>query len=616
MERDVRVCPVTDQHRWWLRPAKCRLPWVIVCVGLLLAALVQVGEYRHLTEARRVVLAQNELRMDATRDLTREILLHMRHDLHFVVDRAGPLPLDPDHIRDVIESHRHEDLYRGMYVMERGWTPDDDLLVSDGAPLGIYDDVLAEQVGNWSRSWGQDTEWDLHHAEGNEALICSAPLIRDGEVVAVFAAIMDAAVLSDQLDRGNYANRVVIVDDHGHLLGNPGLPETATDWIRREAGYEAGGPDAFFASADQAFDRGGWTVLWTELPLVGLSWRMIFEYDEDTYLGSPVRRVLWSWGLSLCLLVVSIAAAQTVAAHRRRTRERLAYTAEIENANAQLERRVVERTADLVSAQETVVQNERLAALGGMVASVAHEVNTPLGVGFTASTHLETHVGEIATAFENGTMTRSDLTSFLDTATRSCAILTSNLRRAGDLVQSFKEVSVDQVGADSRRFPMATFLADTLLGLKDALSAADIRLRQECPDDLVVTAMPGVLLQVITNLVMNSMMHAFPDGAEGNVTVRAYQEDRLLALEVEDDGRGMADEVRTRVFDPFFTTREGEEGGGLGLHIVYNLVTLSMGGRIACESVPGEGTVFRMTFSASADSPGPAVVESETVELT
>jgi signal transduction histidine kinase len=278
--------------------------------------------------------------------------------------------------------------------------------------------------------------------------------------------------------------------------------------------------------------------------------------------------------------------------------------------NEELEERVANRTKELVStnqdlrlamdnlrqAQNQLVQSEKLAGLGGLVAGVAHEINTPVGIGVTAASHLEQKTGEFLDLYRKDGMTRSDLEGYLETARESSAMILGNLNRAADLIGSFKKVAVDQSSQELRTFRVKEYLREILLSLHPRLRSTNIRVQVDCPEDLTARSYPGAFSQIIANLVLNSLAHGFAPGQEGRITVAVSVDQDRLILKYADNGRGMAQEVLGRIFEPFFTTNRARGGTGLGLFVVYNLVTQTLGGKISCESAPNQGAVFTVSL--------------------
>ncbi len=301
-----------------------------------------------------------------------------------------------------------------------------------------------------------------------------------------------------------------------------------------------------------------------------------------------------------------VSAAQTVLNGRRvgiwmvrdvseRERARQA----LQEMNEMLEARVIERTQalssaldDLRRAQTELVRSEKLASLGALVAGVAHELNTPIGNAVMVASTLADRQREFEAAIAAG-LRRSTLADFLATAREAAQVLNRNLQRAAELVGSFKQLAVDQSSYQRRRFELAEVLQEVVLALSPTLRRSAVLLQHEVAPGLVLDSYPGPLSQVLVNLITNALTHAFEPGAAGTIRVRAglAGEDRLW-LRLADDGRGIAPEHLGRIFDPFFTTRLGQGGSGLGLHIVYTLVTGLLGGRIEVHSAPGTGCEF------------------------
>jgi signal transduction histidine kinase len=194
--------------------------------------------------------------------------------------------------------------------------------------------------------------------------------------------------------------------------------------------------------------------------------------------------------------------------------------------------------------------------------------------------------------YQSGQMKRSDLEKYLDLASQSSQMILSNLHRAAELIQSFKQVAVDQSSEERRVFRVKTYLDEILLSLHPKLKRTQLTLDIHADDHLTLDSYPGTFAQIVTNLVMNSLIHAYEPGEPGRLVFDLKQQDGRFIFEYADDGRGIPKEHRGKIFDPFFTTKRGQGGSGLGLHIIYNLVTQKLGGTIRCESKVGQGTRF------------------------
>ncbi len=272
------------------------------------------------------------------------------------------------------------------------------------------------------------------------------------------------------------------------------------------------------------------------------------------------------------------------------------HEAEIQRMNEELERRVEARTWELSQSQDQLMQSEKMAALGRLVAGVAHEINTPIGIGVTAASHLNDKIIATKSMYKNGTMKRSDFETFLSDADETSAMILSNLGSASRLIRGFKGVAVDQSDEARRIVVVKNYLEEVLLSLRPRLKRTLIDVRLDCPGDLVLDSYPGALSQTITNLVLNSLIHAFGEDESGVVTIDVRAKGDDLEITYADDGAGMASDIVQKLYEPFFTTRRGRGGSGLGMHVVYTAVTDVLGGHLTCESTPGEGTIFVITI--------------------
>ena len=267
-------------------------------------------------------------------------------------------------------------------------------------------------------------------------------------------------------------------------------------------------------------------------------------------------------------------------------------TADLRTANVEL-RRTLEQ---LTLAQRQLLESEKMAALGGLVAGVAHEINTPLGVTVTAASHLQEECARLARLAADNDLTPDNLREFQNTANEIAQIILRNLNRADRLIRSFKLIAVDQTTEERRVIELGAYLNEILTSLGPVLKKTPHRVTIECPDSLPLNTYPGALYQIVSNLVMNSLTHGFEPGQAGAISITAQRAGALVLLQYTDDGRGMSEEVRAQIFEPFFTTRRGEGGSGLGMHVVYNLVTQLLKGSIRVESTPGAGARFEISL--------------------
>ena len=257
---------------------------------------------------------------------------------------------------------------------------------------------------------------------------------------------------------------------------------------------------------------------------------------------------------------------------------------------------------ELNAAQQNLIDAERLAALGGLVAGVAHEVNNPIGISLTVASSFarRAEMFEAELRSETG-LGRSQLEEFVRTSRDAAQQLVGNLHRAGELIQSFKQVAADRSHAERRRFNLSEATDQIIASLRPALKRASITLSVEVPESLVIDGYPGSYGQILTNLFLNAANHGFADGRSGAITISAKPRGNDdVEIIFADNGAGMTPDVQRQAFDPFFTTRRNEGGTGLGLHIVYNLVTQQFGGRMMLDSRPGQGATFRIIMPRAA----------------
>jgi len=280
-------------------------------------------------------------------------------------------------------------------------------------------------------------------------------------------------------------------------------------------------------------------------------------------------------------------------------------------ATRELEAKVQERTRDLQrsnkmltealehlkTAQDKLVQSEKLASLGNLVAGIAHEINTPLGNALLAASALD----EKARAFSTGgiaTLTRSKLQAYVDGTLQGASIVLNNLERAAALVQNFKQISVDRVREEPREFMLHALVGDVLLAMQPTLKSLPYRVQLEVPHDIRMTSHPGAISQVLMNFVNNAILHGFDKRAHGVMWLRARQDGAEVEMVFSDDGKGMSKKTLAKVFDPFFTTKMGQGGSGLGMFVVHALVHQVLLGSIDVQSQIGKGTRWKLRIPA------------------
>ncbi len=273
--------------------------------------------------------------------------------------------------------------------------------------------------------------------------------------------------------------------------------------------------------------------------------------------------------------------------------EKSRYQEQLEATNEEL--RVSLET--LERARDQLVQSEKMAALGELVAGVAHEINTPVGVGVTAASFLDSKTREFSKVYESGELKRSELESYLKTVQEVSSSILLNMERAAELISSFKRVAVDQSSETRRRFNLKEYIDEILLSLRPRYKKTSHTISVSCDSDIELNSYPGAFSQILNNLIMNSLLHGFKEMEGGQISVQITREGERVVFVYRDNGCGMNEEQKEKVFDPFFTTMRAKGGTGLGMSIVFNLVTQTLKGEIHLESDPGQGVCFTMTFS-------------------
>ncbi|KPH64617.1 ATPase [Pseudoalteromonas porphyrae] len=283
---------------------------------------------------------------------------------------------------------------------------------------------------------------------------------------------------------------------------------------------------------------------------------------------------------------------------------------EIKQLNQSLEEKVNQRTIALREAnqelldtlermhqyQNQIVESEKMASLGQMVAGVAHEVNTPIGLGITGSTLLRDKLAEISAGFDQKKLTSNQLKRFIDDGLENLDLIYRNLNRAAELISSFKKVAVSQDGELNALVNISELISDVLLSMRTDLKSKDPKITTHCPSTLVMETKAGPLQQVIQQLLSNSLIHGFKDSIDNEIELTVERNESSLIIHYTDNGIGVDKSIKKRIFDPFVTTKRGEGGSGLGMHLVYNLVTQALGGSVYFDEQNQDGTRFIITL--------------------
>jgi signal transduction histidine kinase len=274
-------------------------------------------------------------------------------------------------------------------------------------------------------------------------------------------------------------------------------------------------------------------------------------------------------------------------------------TEALSKANSELQASLT-RIQDM---QRQLVESEKMASLGALVAGVAHEINTPIGVAVTAASFLREEARKLQRAHQDKTMTASMLAQFESQIVQGAEMILANLERGITIVRSFKQVAVDTASEAPREIDLPEYFEEILTALHPRLRKTEHRVEVQVPEPIRLRTHPVAIYQIVTNLVVNSLVHAFDGIERGRMVVAATLDGDDVLIDYHDDGHGMRADVRDRIFEPFFTTKRGQGGSGLGMHIVFNLVTQLLRGSITCESEPERGARFLIRFPRTAAAP-------------
>jgi len=268
-----------------------------------------------------------------------------------------------------------------------------------------------------------------------------------------------------------------------------------------------------------------------------------------------------------------------------------------------LEERVQQRTKELEQSfkqldktHTQLLESKKMASLGGLVAGVAHEINTPIGICVTAASHLNDSTKNIKDCLDKDKLTKAKLDNYIGSAEQSSMLISSNLSRAAELISSFKQVAVDQSSERFRIFLIKAYIHEVLVSLTPKIKAANINIIFDGDNDFKIQSSPSAISQILTNFITNSIAHAFKDDDDGKISISVQEIDGLIKINYQDTGCGIPDSHLEMIYEPFFTTKRGQGGSGLGLHIVYNLVHQSLKGSLTCTSNHNQGTCFEIIF--------------------
>ena len=253
-------------------------------------------------------------------------------------------------------------------------------------------------------------------------------------------------------------------------------------------------------------------------------------------------------------------------------------------------------TRNLKDTQNELVQTEKMAALGRLVAGIAHEINTPIGIGVTAGSYLKQRAETFHKEYKDEKLTKKAFESYIESFTQSSDIILTNLERAAQLIQSFKQISVDQSSDEIRAFHLYEYLNSIIRSINPTLKMSSHSIEVKCSQSLQIESNPGVFYQVFSNLIINSVIHGFEKKEHGTIIIEVKAKGVNLDITYTDDGKGLSKSNLDKLFDPFFTTRRSNGGSGLGTHIVYNLITQKLNGTISADSTEGKGLMYSISL--------------------
>ena len=237
-----------------------------------------------------------------------------------------------------------------------------------------------------------------------------------------------------------------------------------------------------------------------------------------------------------------------------------------------------------------------MASLGSLVAGVSHEINTPIGLALMGITHFSDITCDIEKSYKENKLDEKDFELYLETSNELANTITTSLIRAADLIKSFKQIAVDQSSEEIRTFDLEAYVKEVLLSIRNKTKKTKHKINIICKNKIIISSYPGAISQIITNLVMNSISHAFKNKEEGIINIHLEQDMKRIHISYSDNGIGIKKEYLAQIYDPFFTTAREEGGSGLGLNILYNIVTSKLKGSIKCNSMVDVGTEFKITF--------------------
>jgi len=344
----------------------------------------------------------------------------------------------------------------------------------------------------------------------------------------------------------------------------------------------------YYCNSDIVFDRVklGFYIIFINSIIKSIILTILFLWAFNRYLTRPLDKITKNIQK---LDLHNLSSHQQIEYDRRKNNE----ITILSKAFNQMLNNLEKNLAKLQDTQKHLLQSEKMVALGGMVAGVAHEINTPVGMALTGITHLYEETKRLEKLYKNDEMTQEDFEEYLKTSFELNKSIQINLNKAAELVKSFKQVAVDQTSGEIRTFKLKEYINEILLSLHNKLKKTKIKVEVDIDENIIIKANPGHYSQIITNFVMNSLIHGFKKDEEGIIKIKAFvNTSDNLVIEYSDTGKGIPDNLKDKIFDPFFTTNREGGGSGLGMSIIYNLITSSLQGTITLGNNEPRGVKF------------------------
>lgn len=487
-----------------------------------------------------------------------------------------------------------------------------------GSPFGA--NLLEDKQGRiWSPKFifspEENQMTELHHADGNDF---GTPWFRSfsqtAEGTMLFGGSKGLLVIEPEKFKEWKFNPPVVATElringktenialmHDVLTLQPGQQSFSVEFAALDLSapqlnkymYKLEGFDNDWIATDASRRSASYSNLWPGNYALKIRGSNRNGHWSDDELTIKVKVIAKYWQSSWFLLLLFILAAAVIyLGVNLRTKLIMQKAKELENLVAQ-------RTSELKRTQTTLIEQEKMASLGSLVAGISHEINTPIGIAVTAASTLDDATRSLMQKFKSEKLTRSGLQQYVDHIGESVRLLSSSLDRAEQLIGSFKQIAVDQSSEHRRKIILDKFLNDSRFALHPLLKKKHAQMYIVCDENIEMDSYPGAFFQILSNLVSNSLVHGFSENGEGEITIEVSTQKDQVILRYADNGMGMSEEVQKKAFEPFFTTKRGSGGSGgsgLGLHLVYNFVTQMLGGRIELMTAKVSGFSCQLTL--------------------